>query len=456
MLRSILILSGLAVSMLSPAQDILKPYTENPRYWQYEGEPVLLIGGTINDNLFQIEGLKPHLDSLKRAGGNYIRNTMSDRDKGDTRAFFRNPEGKYDLEKWNDEYWKKFEKLLKLTSKRDIIVQIEIWDRFDHSREQWQGDPYNPGNNINYTYEESGLAPEYPDHPGRNVQPFFFTVPALDNNELLLKYQKAFVDKLLSISLQYGNVLYCMDNETSGKEEWAVFWADYVRNAAGEKEIYLTEMWDNWDVKSKVHKRTIDHPERYGFIDISQNTHKVGHVNWVNSQYVLDYIKDNPRPVNSTKIYGKDGSAWVNRGITSSHAVQTFYRNLVGGFASSRFHRPPHGLGLSPLTINCMKTIRNIESMMKFWDIVPRQDLLHDCEDGEAYIAAKDGESYLVYFPGTGEVKLDLQNQEGVFVLVWVDIDTTEWRDRKEIKGGRMQSLWNRNESGSFAIIKAL
>ena len=29
-------------------------YKENPRYWQYKGRPVLLLGGSVEDNLFQI------------------------------------------------------------------------------------------------------------------------------------------------------------------------------------------------------------------------------------------------------------------------------------------------------------------------------------------------------------------------------------------------------------------
>src|SRR3546814_4965363 len=51
---------------------------------------------------------------------------------------------------------------------------------------------------------------------------------------------------------------------------------------------------------------------------------------------------------NSTKIYGSHTSKWTNRGINQEHAVQTFFRNILGGFAGSRFHRPPSGLGLSP------------------------------------------------------------------------------------------------------------
>jgi hypothetical protein len=136
-MRIVILIIGLfaEINCFSQTENEIKPYSKNPGYWQYKGKPTLLIGGTNDDNLFQIEHLKTHLDSLKDAGGNYIRNTMSDRDLGNKKAFYQNADGKYDLTKWNDVYWKKFENLLKLSYKLDIIVQIEIWDRFDHSRD---------------------------------------------------------------------------------------------------------------------------------------------------------------------------------------------------------------------------------------------------------------------------------------------------------------------------------
>lgn len=38
-----------------------------------------------------------------------MRNTMSDRDEGDTYAFKETRNGKYDLEEWNKPYWEKLE-----------------------------------------------------------------------------------------------------------------------------------------------------------------------------------------------------------------------------------------------------------------------------------------------------------------------------------------------------------
>ena len=431
----------------------IRPYTQNPSYWQYKDSPLLLIGATSNDNLFQIKHLESHLDSLHKAGGNYIRNTMSDRDPGDMKAFLQLTDGKYDLNQWNPDYWDAFESLLQLTFDRDIIIQIEVWDRFDHSREPWLLDPFNPKNNINYTQEESRLDTIYPNHPGANEQPFFFSVPELDNNEVLLAWQQAFVDQMLFYSLQYPNVLYCIDNETKGREEWATYWAEYIRNKAGSKHVNITQMWDDWDVKTGMHKRTIDHPERYDFIDLSQNSHKTGHENWENPQFVFDYIRNDPRPVNSTKIYGNDVGKWAEQGKTSHMAVQNFFRNIIGGFASSRFHRPPGGLGLSEKSIHSLKTIREIEKYVKFWEIEPKMELLSDIEAGEAYVAAKEGEAYVVYFPEKGTIMLDLSQQNGSFIIRWLNPETAIWEHEDKIEGGKAIGLEAENEMGSFAII---
>jgi hypothetical protein len=436
----------------TPAEGI-QPWSENPYYWTYKGQPVLLLGATDDDNLFQLPNLKSHLDSLHAIGGNYVRNTMSDRDEGNQRAFAQNEVGKYDLNQWNSVYWARLDSLLQWSSERDIVVQIEIWDRFDHSRDEWLTDPFNPGNNINYTYEETQLDSLYPNHPGANEQPFFFTVPALNNNEVLLKYQQAFVRKLMTHALPFDNVLYCIDNETKGVNEWAVYWNEFIHDLAGEKKIMTTQMWDDWDIKSSMHKRTLDHPERYQFVDMSQNSHNTGQLNWDNAQHIFTYIKASPRPVNSTKIYGSATSPWRNRGIDEIHSVQTFFRNILGGFASSRFHRPPAGLGLSPLSINAIRSLRMAEQRLKLWDLNPMMDRLSNREENEAYLAGKEGEQYLLYFPNEGDVVLDLSSQMGNFELHWINTTTASWLESEEISGGALVQIKTPVSTGSLVLL---
>ncbi len=417
-------------------RDYIQPFEENPYYWQYKGDPVMLLGGSKDDNLFQLPELEKHLEEIAEVGGNYIRNTMSDRqDRGfEEYPFKRLDNGKYDLNQWNEEYWQRFENMLHWTYERDIIVQIEIWDRFDYSRDNWPPHPYNPQNNINYSYGESGFEPRYPNHPGANEQPFFFTTPDQHNNQTILQYQKKFVNKLLDVALEYPNVLYCIDNETSGEEAWAVYWAEFIRSRAEEEKklINLTEMWDNWDLRAEEHRRTLDHPERFDFIDASQNNHQRDETHWQNFLWVRDYIKDQPRPVNSVKIYGADDG---RHGGDNIDAVEKMWRIIFAGGASARFHRPDSGIGLSELAKTQLRSARLF--LGKFNIYKGQSDfghnLLSNREEDEAYLTRIEAEQYAVFFTDGGEVNLQLAGNDNHWQIKWLDISKSKWRKTRRI-----------------------
>lgn len=428
-------------AIVGRAADRIRPYKANPRYWQYKGKPVLLLGGSKDDSLFQIPDLKAHLDEMAAVGANYIRNTMSDRpDFGfEVYPFFKRSDGKYDLERWNPEYWRRFAEMLKLTHERGIVVQIEVWDRFDYSQSRWPIHPYNPSNNVNYTHEQSGLAKEYPNHPGANDQPFFFTTPAQRKNGIVFKYQQRFVDEMLRHALPYPHVLYCMDNETSGDEKWGAYWADHIRSRAAETgiEVHVTEMWDDWNIASDTHRRTLDHPERYTFVDVSQNNHNKGQTHWDRFQWVRQYIAKRPRPINTVKTYGADGGRFG----ASADGLERWWRHLIGGAAAVRFHRPDSGLGLSEAAKASIRAARLVESRAKLWQMEPAQAILRDRADDEAYASARPGSAYVVYFPRPAKIGLDLTPHPGAYELRWVDIKRGVWGPSARVSGGTIVPL---------------
>jgi len=409
-------------------------YKQNPAYWQYHGKPVLLLGGSKDDNLFQIPDLKEHLDLLKSVGGNYIRNTMSSRkDKGfEAQPFKKLPNGKYDLDLWNDEYWRRFHNMLKLTQERDIIVQIEVWATFDYYRDHWEVNPFNPKNNINYTVEQTGLPVQVNSHPVRTENNFFWSVPAEHNQQTVLKYQQRFVDKMLSYSLRFGNVLYCMDNETSVTPEWGKYWSEYIKAKAKEAGVTVqtTEMWDKWDLAHPQHNPTFDHPETYSFIEISQNNHQKGQAHWDNAQRQRRRIANNIRPLNNTKIYGADTGRFGN----DRDGMERFWRNIFGGMASARFHRPPSGLGLSDKAQANIRSMRLLTDKMDVFTCEPHNDLLSDRKPNEAYCLANPGKEYTVYFPDGGEVTLDISAMKKPLTIRWLDIMQCQWSDTKRVE----------------------
>jgi hypothetical protein len=90
----------------------IRPTSEYPGYWEYRGNPILLIGGTDTDNLFQKPFVITQLHDLATAGGNYIRNTMSARESDDVQPFLKLENGLYELNQWNPEYWHKLDTIL--------------------------------------------------------------------------------------------------------------------------------------------------------------------------------------------------------------------------------------------------------------------------------------------------------------------------------------------------------
>ena len=100
---------------------------DNAHYWSYDGTPRVLLGGSGVDNLFQWVGSKredliEQLDALSAAGGNYLRNTMSDRDPEAAYPFFERDDGQYDLERWNSDYWDRLRTFLDETQDRKSVV----------------------------------------------------------------------------------------------------------------------------------------------------------------------------------------------------------------------------------------------------------------------------------------------------------------------------------------------
>lgn len=446
---------------LLPAQIV--PWQENPWYWSSEGKPLLLLGGSDDDNLFQwpAERLIPQLDRIAAAGGNVIRNTMSDRqDAGfESYPFKRLDDGSYDLEQWDKEYWERFDRMLRETAKRGIYVQIEVWDRFDYTdqggKDHWQKHPYHPKNNVNYTSEESGFAERYPDHPGANKQPFFFTTPEQKNNEVVLGFQKAFVHKLLEHSLRFDHVLYCIDNETKADPAWGKYWADLIKAQAAEaeKRVMVTEMWDAWDLTSEEHRRTFDHPELYDYVDVSQNNHNQGEKHWENFLFVREYLSKQPRPMNTTKTYGADGNKF---GHTDQDAIERFWRHLLAGAASMRFHRPDAGLGINDKAVRCLKAARLLESKCALWNLEPDLDLLSDRGDNEAYLAADPGTAYALYFTAAeepGSVTLDLTGIEGRFDLHWIDIDSGTSHSQATVDAGAARTITSPGKGNMAAVL---
>ncbi len=259
----------------------IRPHTANGGYWEYRGKPVLLVGASDRDNLFQWAGdgerLTRHLDLLAECGGNYVRCTMSSREytedgfRWDVLPYpFTLIEGKYDLMEWNEEYWRKLRTFLVETKARGIVVQLEIWDRWneagnsEHPGAGWYHSAWNPNNNRTYEWSDSPLL-----RRGRTDFYNAFHFAAVHGDPVLLPLQQRFVGRILDEVLDGGfdHVLFQIDNESGIGDErlepdpyWARFLRDHARSKGAGREVhfctsrrfhwpapYVTETFQDWE-----------------------------------------------------------------------------------------------------------------------------------------------------------------------------------------------------------------
>ena len=458
-------------SIAAQTNNHIQLYTENPRYWQYQDNPVLLIGGSDDDNLFQWTGstLADHLDQLVAVGGNYVRNTMSDRDEqGDAYAFRQLPSGLYDLNQWNDEYFNRLANFLQQTASRDILVQIEIWDEWDFQTSAYERSPWNPQNNISYRLAETIMPATH--NPNRDVadHQFFKTIPQLHDDKIVLGYQQAFIEKVLSITFQFDHVLYTIMNESRADRVWSYYWADYLRTLAADAghAIYIAPMrGDPGDTVEEV----LQHPDRFDFADISQSA------KWANQAHAdviieqWNRLSEMPRPLNSTKQYG----AYIKRSWVpefEDEGLSRLWRAIFCGQASVRHHRPEAGLGLDSIAQNNIKALRTITEMLVPWQCQPHQqavNLLKDRQEDEVYIMADPGRVYGLYFPGEGftvndervpgdgVISLDISHIKGEVRVRWFDIEAHRWLEPEHVQSNGTIPL-NTPDNGHWLALVSL
>jgi len=459
-----------STELSSNSEERIQPYSGNPVYWQYNGDPILLISGSSNDNLFQhsYDELIEELDKLIEHGGNYLRNTMSNRDPGNIQAFYFDEEqGLYDLGRWNDDYWKMFDRYLRATHERGIIVQIEIWATYDfYTRAEyfrdglttWQRNPFNPRNNINYEEgRNSGLVSNFQSDHDYLVNPFFYTVLPLPEpfdfsiQPTLLYYQQRFVRKVMETSLPYNHVLYVIDNETNTDPKWPRYWSQFINKIAADhnRQIEVTEMWDTFDPtdgnveeaarqpydshffsKRASVSNTLYDTDNYTYVDISNHNFQTGETHYKTGLYIWNEIQRSRilRPTNNTKIYGA-GDEWSWTG-DRQEAGERFWRNIFAGHASARFHRQPYGEGNNEYALRHVKSMSILmnELIHDFTSLRPDNSLLHNRQENEAYVLADDGNTYAVAFMNGGNVSLDISkiNAEEA-TLIWLNVMENGW-----------------------------
>jgi hypothetical protein len=241
------VLTVLLLFTASPGLAQAKPlalYPDNSHYFLFRGKPTVLItsgehyGAVLNLDFDYVK----YLDTLRRDGLNLtrtftgaayvepqgafriVKNTLAPAPNRylapwarSTTPGYANGGNKFDLEKWNEDYFKRFRDFVAQASARGIIVEVNLFCPY-YSDAQWKLSPFNAANNANNIGHLASRRDAY----------------TMDKHGGLLAYQEKFVRRLVSELKDFDNIYYEVCNEPYAddvKPEWQRHIIDVIVDA---------------------------------------------------------------------------------------------------------------------------------------------------------------------------------------------------------------------------------
>ena len=256
--HSFMILAAIILSACSSPElpEPLSLHPQNPHYFLFRGEPAVLIGST--EHYGAVMNLDfdyiPYLDELAACGLNITRtfsgiyveppgafgilkNTMAPAPgrfiapwARSTENGYTNGGNKFDLTKWDEEYFHRLKDFITEAGKREIVVELDLFSNF-YDTIQWKLSPLNSLNNINGV----GDIRDYKE------------ILSLRHPEVLAEQEKM-VRKIINELKNFDNLYYEVCNEpyfgdTVALREWEVHMTGVVADA--EKDFINKHLISN-------------------------------------------------------------------------------------------------------------------------------------------------------------------------------------------------------------------
>jgi hypothetical protein len=237
----------------------------NNKFFEYKGKPVVLMCatehyGAVMNRPFDYAS---YLDYCGQNGQNYTRlfllfrelqtpmnpySTCKPESPDYISPFARTKEGKagdglgkYDLDKWNNEFFMRLHSFMKKAKENDVIVEVTLFSN-------------------SYTNELFSLLPMAPQSNINGVGPDNFQLYMTKKDEELFKYQKKYVKKIVNELNKYPNFFFeicnepvCFNPELTTPDEvnkWQQSLIDYIRELEStlpiQHLIAVTECWKSF------------------------------------------------------------------------------------------------------------------------------------------------------------------------------------------------------------------
>lgn len=194
-------------------------------YWFKDvatGEGVYLFGHGITNLISQVRiDISEHNKHYASFGANTLRLHLTQGALGGGAPWKQLPDGRYDLEQWNEIYWRRLKLFMDDCLGRRIYPFIQIWDEpvIEQGSQRWAAHPFRPSNNVN------SLQGLNDDPQGHGIEGFYDL-----RNKKLIELQRCFVKRVLDFTAHYGICIYSICNEYDFSDNAPLDWQDHWIN----------------------------------------------------------------------------------------------------------------------------------------------------------------------------------------------------------------------------------
>ena len=401
-------------------------HPDNPHYFLYKEKPAVLItsaehyGAVINldfDYVTYLQTLeKDGLNLTRVFTGPYVEPVGAFKIENNTLApaaerficpwarsetpGYANGGNKFDLTKWDDEYFARLKDFMTEAEKRNVIVELALFCPF-YGEEQWQLSPMNAINNVN------GGSPADRNH-----------VYTLDKSDELLAVQENLVKKMVAELKDYDNLIYEICNEPyfgGVTMEWQHHMATLIteeEKAFSQKHLISQNIANGSEIIKDPHPSVSVFNFHYANPPIA-----VAH-----NYHLNKVIGDNETGFdgNADSTYRKEGWAFILAG-------GGLYNNLDYSFTANdengTFEYPPtQPGGGSPQLRKQLATLQQFISSFEYLKMKPDTTLIQSrLYLRHAHALAEHGKQYGIYIFGKGPLTLQLSIPEGAYQMEFVD-----------------------------------
>jgi hypothetical protein len=409
----------------------------NPRYFTDDlGKAVLLTGSHTWNNLVDMSPSDPpeefdfveYVDWLKLHNHNFIRlwtwelvnwDTEGNNELESKRHFVaphpwaRTGPGiaidgkpKFDLTRFDREYFKRLRKRVKLAAQEGIYVSVMLFEGWgmQFSPNAFENHPFHPENNINSINGDANG-----DGSGLEIH-------TLENEEINT-LQKEYISEVVKTVNKFDNVLFEISNENHpASTGWQYAMITFIKEH--EKKL------------KKQHPVGMTFQYRGG----SNETLFNSPAEWVSPNPDGGY-RDDPPPTDGSRVvitdtdhlWGIGGNqAWVwkslLRGLNPIFMDPYDCSVLTGSYDPGWVEPLRRSLGYA----------RSFSERINLINMIPRTDIA-----SSGYCLANDGKEYLIYIPERKEVTLNFQDIDGIFHVEWLNPENGETRNSGQVSGGK-------------------